>query len=172
MNATMQHALHHLHNLLAQGGEFPDAAWAAATKYGVSLDELKRNYDNPEGLNDDEEADARRSTEGGAAEIRTEEAAPTAIQQGPSENACAPRPGGASEPDTGSTEARASARDQGQHDLNERDYEVSENVNLAEAGMRFHELRGYIGTAYAKKHNLMAKHHREELLKILGLKIK
>lgn len=50
-------------------------------------------------------------------------------------------------------------------------YRVREDLTPDEIRMRFHELRGYIGSAYANRHNLNAKHHREQVLEILGISI-
>lgn len=55
--------------------------------------------------------------------------------------------------------------------MSERTYTITEEIKQPEAAMRFHELRGYLGTAYAQKHDLRAKHHREAILRLLGIAI-
>lgn len=50
-------------------------------------------------------------------------------------------------------------------------YRVREDLTPEEIRMRFHELRGYIGTAYAERHDLNWDCHRKRILEILGITI-
>lgn len=44
-NQAYRAALGHLVDLINQGVEFPDAAWKAASRYGVNQHALERAYD-------------------------------------------------------------------------------------------------------------------------------
>lgn len=56
-------------------------------------------------------------------------------------------------------------------DNNKPDYTVIKDLTAEQARMTFHELRGYIGAAYANGHDLNAKHHRAAILAMLGIQI-
>ena len=44
----MQHAYDYMISLIDSGIEYPDAEWKAASKFGVSCDDLREMYDSEE----------------------------------------------------------------------------------------------------------------------------
>lgn len=44
----MQQAYEYMVSLVGSGVEYPDAEWKAASKFGVSCDELREMYDSEE----------------------------------------------------------------------------------------------------------------------------